>query len=219
MVLLASLFTSEQAAQAAECGLELVLALDVSTSVAPNEFDLQSDGLADAFRDPEVAESITWTSGDVMATVTQWSGPEAQFQTVPWTHLTDAASADAFADAIENQERIYKTSYTAIGEALVHAESLGATNPLRCKRRVIDLSGDGSSNLGRPALPVAEAAKGVTINGLVIQGAWPDPVDFYLNNVVRGKGAFLEIAANFADYARAIRRKLLRELTPNMAAR
>jgi Ca-activated chloride channel family protein len=208
-------------ARAAECGLELVLAMDVSRSVVNSEFDLQMGGLALAFRDPEVAEAITWISGGVMATVTQWSGPEAQLQPVPWTHLTDSASAAAFAAAIERQERAFFASYTAVGEALFHANGLSATNPRRCARRVIDVSGDGASNRGRPVRPVAEAlaANGVTVNGLVIKGAWPDPVEFYLRNVVRGDAAFLETTESFADYADAIKRKLLRELTPQLVAR
>ncbi len=208
-------------ARATACGLELVLAMDVSRSVIKTEFDLQMGGLALAFRDPEVAEAITWTVGGVMATVTQWSGPEAQLQAVPWTHLTDAASAAAFAAAIERLERAYFISYTAVGDALIHANSLSATNPRRCARRVIDVSGDGVSNRGSDVKPVAEAlaAGGVTVNGLVIKGAWPDPVAFYQTNVVRGDGAFLETTEKFADYAEAIKRKLLRELTPQLVAR
>jgi hypothetical protein len=86
---------------------------------------------------------------------------------------------------------------------------------------VIDVSGDGANNRGRPARVEAErlAANGVTVNGLVIKGAWPDPVEYYLSNVVRGDGAFLETTENFADYANAIKRKLLRELTPQVATR
>jgi len=208
-------------ARAAECGLELVLAMDVSRSVVNAEFDLQMGGLALAFRDPELAEAIAWIPGGVMATVTQWSGPEAQVQSVPWTHLTSAASVAAFAAAIERLNRVFFASYTAVGEALFHANGLSASNPRRCARRVIDISGDGASNRGRPARPMAEAlaANGVTVNGLVIKGAWPDPVEYYLSNVVRGNGAFLETTENFADYADAIRRKLLRELTPQLVAR
>ena len=215
VLLVAGLLAGGLPARATECGLELVLAMDVSRSVVKSEFDLQMNGLAAAFRDPEVAEAITWIAGGVMATVTQWSGPEAQAQPVPWTHLTDAASAAAFAAAIERQDRAFHASYTAVGEALFHANRLSATNPRRCARRVIDVSGDGANNKGRPTRPMAEAlaANGVTVNGLVIMGAWPDPVEFYLRNVVRGDGAFLETAANFADYADAIKRKLLRELT------
>jgi Ca-activated chloride channel family protein len=208
-------------ARAAECGLELVLAMDVSRSVIDSEFDLQVGGLARAFRDLEVIEAISWIQGGVMATVTQWSGPESQIQPVPWQHLTDAATAAAFATAIERQQRAFFASYTAIGEALIHANSLSAANPLRCKRRVIDVAGDGASNRGRPVRPMAEAlaANGVTVNGLVILGSWPDPADYYLRNVVRGEGAFLETAESFADYADAIKRKLLREIIPQVAAR
>jgi Ca-activated chloride channel family protein len=221
VLLAAATLSFASPAPAAECGLELVLAMDVSRSVVEAEFDLQMGGLALAFRDPEVAEAIAWVSGGVMATVTQWSGPEAQSQQVPWTYLTDRASVAAFAAAIEREERVFFASYTAVGEALFHAGSLSASNPRRCARRVIDISGDGVSNRGRPALPMAEAlaASGVTVNGLVIMGAWPDPVEYYLGNVVRGDGAFLETTENFADYADAIRRKLLRELAPQMVAR
>jgi Ca-activated chloride channel family protein len=208
-------------ARSTECGLELVLAMDVSRSVVNTEYNLQMRGLAEAFRNPQIIEAATWTPGGVMATVTQWSGPESQAQTVPWTRLTDAASMRAFADAIEGQQRLFFAAYTAVGEALVHANSLSATNPLRCTRRVIDISGDGASNRGQPPRPVADAlaANGVTVNGLVIRGAWPDPAEFYQRNVIRGAGAFLEVAESFTDYAVAMRRKLLREFGPQMAER
>lgn len=209
------------AAPADACGLELVLAIDVSRSVVESEFEIQTGGLAAAFRDSRVVAAITWTEGGIMATVTQWSGAASQEQTVPWSHLTDAASIAAFASAVELQERAFSASYTAIGAALVHADSLGATNPRPCARRVIDVSGDGTSNHGPEPKPVAEtlAARGVTVNGLVILGAWPDPAAYYRDNVVRGDGAFLELAQGFGDYPAAIRRKLLRELAPQLAER
>ena len=221
MLLLSGFLAASAPAQADACGLELVLAMDVSRSVVDSEYDLQMNGLAAAVRDAEVIETINWIQGGMMVIVTQWSGPEAQAQHVPWTHLTNAASIAAFATAIERQDRVFFASYTAVGDALFHADSLSATNPLRCKKRVIDVSGDGASNRGRSARHMAEAlaASGVTVNGLVILGARPDPAEFYLRNVVRGDGAFLETAANFADYANAIKRKLLRELTPEVAAR
>ncbi len=221
MLLVAGALAGATHSPPAECGLELVLAMDVSRSVVNSEYELQMNGLAQAFRDPEVGEAITWVTGGVMATVTQWSGMDAQVQPVPWTYLTDSASATAFAAAIERQERAFHASYTAVGEALFHANGLSATNPRHCTRRVIDVSGDGASNRGRPVRPIAEAlaANGVTVNGLVIKGAWPDPVEYYLSNVVRGDDAFLETTENFADYADAIKRKLLRELTPQLVAR
>ncbi|MEM7423774.1 MAG: DUF1194 domain-containing protein, partial [Pseudomonadota bacterium] len=186
-----------------------------------DEYDLQMRGLSAAFRDPEIVEAIGWVPGGVMATVTEWSGPESQAQVVPWRHLTGTESALGFADEIDANDRRFFAAYTAIGEALWHANQLSATNPMSCRRRVIDVSGDGASNRGREPQGIADAlaANGVTINGLVIRGARPDPATYYVENVVRGPGSFVEIAATFHDYARAIHRKLLRELTPALAAR
>jgi len=217
----ALLLAAAGAAPVRACGLELVLAMDVSRSVVNAEYDLQMGGLAAAFRDPEVIDAIAWTPGGVMATVTQWSGPASQVQSVPWSHLTDAASAAGFAARIESQDRIFFAAYTAVGEALAHANALSASNPAPCARRVIDISGDGVNNRGRAPLDIAEAlaANGVTVNGLVILGAWPDPAAFYRAEVVRGQGAFLETADSFADYAKAIRSKLLRELAPQLTSR
>jgi len=214
-----ALLIAAGAGPARGCGLALVLAMDVSQSVDDAEYQLQMGGLAAAFRDPGIAHAIASIPGGIMATVTQWSGPESQLQTLPWTHLTDAAGAEAFAGAIAAQHRAF-AAYTAIGAALTHASSLLAENARDCARQVIDVSGDGASNQGALPLPIAEglAARGVTVNGLVILGAWPDPAEYYRRNVVRGEDAFLETAANFADYAEAIRRKLQRELGPKLAA-
>jgi Ca-activated chloride channel homolog len=96
----------------------------------------------------------------------------------------------------------------------VHAAEVSATAPQTCKRRVIDISGDGVSNEGREpsAVSGALAARGYTVNGLVIRGADPDPVAHFRSQVIAGPGAFVEIAADYADYPRAILRKLLREI-------
>ncbi|MEM9059936.1 MAG: DUF1194 domain-containing protein [Pseudomonadota bacterium] len=203
------------------CGLELVLAMDVSRSVINDEYNLQMGGMANAFRDPEIIDAIGWIPGGVMATMTQWSGPGQQSQSVGWRHLTNPDTVVSFAREIDFAKRDFFQSFTAIGDALWHANSLSATNPRVCKRRVIDVSGDGISNRGREPVRVADAlaANGVTINAVVIRGARPDPAEYYIDNVVRGPGAFLEVAETFHDYARAIRQKLLRELTPALAGR
>ncbi len=209
------------AAPASACGVELVLAMDVSRSVINAEFDLQFGGLASAFRDPNVIDAISWIPGGVMATVTQWSGPDNQSQSIDWHHLESPASITAFAAKIDATPRRFFAAYTAVGDALWHANSLSATNPKDCKRRVIDISGDGASNRGREPAPVAAAlaANGVTINAVVIKGAKPDPEVYFAQNVIAGTGAFVEVADDFNDYTRAIRDKLLRELTPAFASR
>ncbi|MGD1926489.1 MAG: DUF1194 domain-containing protein [Paracoccaceae bacterium] len=206
---------------ASACGLELVLAMDVSRSVINDEYDMQMGGMANAFRNTEIIDAIGWIPGGVMATLTQWSGSGQQVQSIGWRHLTSPDSVIAFATEIDLTNRKFFQSYTAIGDALWHANSLSATNPRDCKRRVIDVSGDGISNRGREPVRVAEAlaANGVTINAVVIRGARPDPAEYYIDNVVRGPGAFIEVADTFHDYARAIQQKLLRELTPALASR
>ena len=86
-------------------------------------------------------------------------------------------------------------------------------------RRVIDISGDGVNNHG--AGPDWYAAQGMlegyTVNGLAIRGALPDPAEYYQDKLIHGPGAFVEVAADFQDYARAILRKLLRELQAPIA--
>ena len=106
------------------------------------------------------------------------------------------------------------TSRPAIGEALEHARLVSADAPMPCERRVIDVSGDGVSNEGRPPRPVAQtlADLGFTVNGLVIRGADPDPLPHFEMEVIAAPGAFIEVAASFEDYPRAILRKLLREI-------
>ena len=206
-------------APAGACGIELVLAVDVSRSVVNPEYDQQMGGLAAAFRDREIIDAITSIPGGIAVTVFQWSGPESQMQTIPWRLISTPGQIAGFADAIAIDRRRFFAAYTAIGEALWHANALSAGNPWACDRRVIDVSGDGVSNRGRWPREIADAlaANGVTVNALVIAGGHPDPVPYYREEVIAGPSAFIVVADGFADYARAIREKLLRELAPAFA--
>lgn len=206
------------ATPAAACEIELILAMDVSRSVMNAEYDLQMQGLANAFRD-EVVLDLIEGAGGIMATVTQWSGAGDQAQTVPWRWLESRASTLSFADEITNQRRSYFGAYTATGDALLHAAAVSATNPTKCRRKIVDVSGDGKGNRGSdPKAASAQLiASGFTINALAILGAKPSPLDFYARNVIGGPGAFVEAADGFEVYAEAIRRKILRELSPAFA--
>ena len=59
----------------------------------------------------------------------------------------------------------------------------------------------------------------VTVNALVIEGAESEVLSYYITNVIGGQGAFVEIAAGYEDYAAAILRKMLREITIPVAER
>jgi Ca-activated chloride channel family protein len=196
------------------CALELILAVDVSGSIDEREFALQMEGMASAFEDPALIEAVEVQEGGVLVALTQWSGASRQRQVTGWHKLDGAASMATFARAVRESGRDWRNYSTAIGEALHHALRVGGTAPGRCRRRVIDVSGDGVNNEGRPPRAVADAlaALGYTVNGLVIRGDTPDPVKHYEINVLAGPRAFLEIAASFEDYPEAIRRKLLREI-------
>jgi hypothetical protein len=202
-------------AWATEVALELVLAVDCSASVEAHEFVLQMRGLADAFRSPEVVRVIKAAAPNGIAvTVLQWSGASMQVQAVPWRRIHDSGSAARFAALIEATPRQVRWGATAIGEMLKVARGLFDDNGFNGARRVIDISGDGSSNQGEfptlSRLPVI--AQGVVINGLAILNDEPALDQYYRRQVTGGARSFVLSARDFTDFARAIRAKLIREI-------
>ncbi|MEL6767052.1 MAG: DUF1194 domain-containing protein [Pseudomonadota bacterium] len=196
------------------CSLELILALDVSGSIDRREFGIQTEGLAAAFENSRLIAAIEGLPGGMAVTMTHWSGISRQRVMVPWMVIEEPADARAFAARVRGGGRAWRNFSTAIGEAIMHARELSATAPVACDRRVIDISGDGVSNEGRSPAAASDVleAQGFIINGLVIRGADPDPVEQYVDEVIAGPGAFVEVADGFEDYPRAILKKLLREI-------
>jgi len=196
--------------------LELVLAVDASSSVNFEEFQLQMQGIASAFRHPAVVKAIDATgSAGVAVTLVQWSGSGITAQAVDWTLLSSALSSYAFAARIEAAPRLVEGGATAIGSALLYAGALLDANGYEGKRRVIDLSGDGISNEGDFASTARAhlVRQGVTVNGLAILNDEPNLGRYYLAGVVGGPGAFVLTALDFSDFAVAIRQKLVTEIT------
>lgn len=201
------------------CEVALVLAMDVSRSVDAEEFSLIRHGTSAAFRNPEITGLITWLDGGIYVTVTQWSGASEQEQSLPWTLLETHADIAQFADALDAMKRTYRYELTAPGEALDHAAGLLTAVPEACRRNVIDIAGDGVRNSGLETAAQADviAATGTTINGLVVRGDSPDPLEFYQTEIRRGALSFIEVATNYGDFDEAMFRKLLRELTPSLS--
>ena len=202
--------------------LELVLAVDTSGSVDETEYNLQIEGLVWAFRDPGVIAAIIGTSasGGIAATVVHWSSVNDQQQIVPWTLLTDAASAQAFAAAIAaNAKRVFSDS-TGIGGVLRYAERLIARNRFEGRRKTIDVSGDGINNSGIPPWLVRDmvTGSGITVNGLAILNDEPHLHLYYARNVIGGAGAFVVTVSSYSDIVIGMRNKLLREISINIAA-
>ncbi len=198
--------------------LQLVLAVDASGSVNDVRFELQKQGYAAAFRHPRVLQAIrSGMHGSIAVTMTQWTGPALQVQAVPWTHLKDQASLLAFAAAIEKAPRELYSGGTSISGAIDHAMRLLPGAGYRGLKRVIDISGDGANNRGRPVTEARDEAvrAGVIINGLPILALEPFLDTYYFNNVIGGPGSFMIPAESYERFADAVLRKLVLEIAWN----
>ena len=198
--------------------LALVLAVDASGSVDTFRFALQKRGYVAAFRHPRVLEAIrSGPNQAIAATMVQWTGPALQVQVVGWTKIGVGEIPGAFAAAIENAPRSLFGGGTSISGAIDYGSTLLRESPFRTSRRVIDVSGDGSNNRGRPAnLARDEAvAAGIGINGLPILALEPDLDRYYYENVIGGPGAFVVAAQSYETFADAILKKLITEIAAN----
>ena len=202
------------AVAAADCRLALLLALDVSSSVDDDEYLLQVEGVADALMSTDVQAAILAGGGGAVAlSVYEWSGRYQSTVILDWRLLERAEDIAAAAQTLRQARRTYENFPTALGYALgFGAGHLRKAPP--CARRVIDVSGDGITNDGFwPQLAYAHFPfEGVTVNGLAVLGADPDVLDHYMDEVRRGPGAFVETAPGFEGFARAMERKLYREI-------
>ncbi len=195
--------------------VELVLAIDCSYSVDASEFALQKIGLAEAFRHPAVVAAIeAGPHAAIGVTVVQGSGADSQSTVVPWTLVTDAASAAALAARIEAAPRMTQEGATSISAMVAYGIGLIEANGLAGARRVIDISADGRNNTGhriRAVAPLA-AISGVTVNGLAILNEVPTLRFYFEKYVIAGPGAFAMEANDYGRYGGAILRKLIREI-------
>jgi hypothetical protein len=194
--------------------LALLLAFDASASVSYEEFSLIAGGIADALRDPEIAAGLT--TGRARASLCAllvFSGRDAQETMIPWTRLSTPDDVAAFAQRVDDVPRLVPAGLTALGSALLAAETLLAAVP-DAARRVVDLAGDGASNDGPDPAPIRDrlAAAGVTVNGLCVLHEEPDLVDSFTRSVIGGPGSFALPCPDYARFANAMRRKLAREI-------
>jgi hypothetical protein len=203
--------------------LELVLAVDVSRGINPDEARRQREGYAKAFTNPKVIEAIT--SGllrRIAVVYVEWANPDLRTVVIDWTLIRDKASAHAFARQIADAPPT-KGNSTSISALIRFSIPMFEANNYIGTRRVIDISGDGVNNIGG-LITVARAAalaRRITINGLPITDNWPNPSDpfavpdlgpYYRHCVIGGPGAFTVEALSFKDFATAVRRKLILEV-------
>lgn len=195
------------------CETALLLAVDVSGSISTEEYGLQMQGMSEALADPDIIHALV--GGQDKVALVHWSGARNQRLSLDWQHMRTADDVAALASTIATIKRPQDHTDTAIGEALYFSLPLFSKVP-DCLRRVIDLSGDGAENAGH-SLPAARAeveANGITLNGIAIEeNAETTHLTGYFRTYVVTPGGFVITARGLGDYPRAIRAKLLRELT------
>ena len=201
----------------------LVLTVDASGSIDSSEFRLQKEGIAGAVAAPEVLATIrSGRNGRIAIAYVEWGAPGGAQMVVDWMLVGDAASAEEFGRAVLQARRSVQ-SYNAIGDAIDLAVKLHGTCPCRPTRRIIDVSGDNPDNRSHRPAPLARdaaVAQGVTINALAIlqddrlgPNGRPWLVETYERTIIGGFGAFAIAANSRADFARALREKMVLEIS------
>ncbi|WP_037459692.1 DUF1194 domain-containing protein [Skermanella stibiiresistens] len=205
--------------------LELVLAVDVSGSINDEDAALQRGGYARAVTDKRVIEAIqAGTLGRIAVTYVEWADDQLQRTVVDWRVVDGPATAKAFSKALAGGPTVTEAR-TSISALIDHCLGLFADNGFDGTRQVIDISGDGENNVGRPVTLARDDAirAGVTINGLPILRAgllpWAEDRDrrrhldvYYQDNVIGGPGAFVVVVKDAHGFADAIIAKLLKEI-------
>jgi hypothetical protein len=206
--------TTIGAAAATEVDVELVLAVDTSGSIDGEEYQIQHEGYAEAFTSPAVIEAIqAGPLQQIAVTFVEWSGLGHQKQTVGWTLIKDAESARDFAAKIKATPRSY-SDWTCISDAIDFSARLYDDNGFEGQRLVLDISGDGINNNGRPVTDARDdaVAKGIVINGLPILNEDATLDTYYGENVIGGPGSFKIAVKDFETFSSSLMSKLLREI-------
>lgn len=209
--------------------VELVLAVDVSLSMSPEELEIQRHGYVSALTSDEVVKAIQEGAyGRIAVSYFEWAGEDSQKVVVPWTIIASAEDARRVADQL-TAEAPGSARRTSISSAIRYAVDLFAESGFRGTKRVIDISGDGPNNQGPPVLEARDAAlsQGITINGLPLMTnggltssfSIEDLDEYYSNCVIGGPGAFMVPVNDWPQFPETLRRKLVLELADSQPRR
>jgi len=202
--------------------VDLVLAVDVSYSMDPDEQALQREGYVQALTSREFLQALReGANGKIAITYIEWAGQFDQKVIMPWRLIEGPESADAVAAEIAAAP-YRRASRTSIAGALIFAKPLFDNSGYRGLRRVIDVSGDGANNAGPLMVPTRDevVAAGITINGLPIMLKRPmagtmdmEDLDIYYEDcVIGGAGAFVVPIRERTKFIEATRTKLVLEV-------
>jgi len=205
--------------------VELVIAVDVSNSMDPEEQELQREGYVLGLTSREFLTALrSGAHGKVAITYFEWAGLHDQSILMPWRLIDSPESADAVAREIARAP-YRRAPRTSIYGALQFAKPMFDASGYRGHRQVIDVSGDGVNNMGPPVTQMRDEvlAAGITINGLPIMmrrrsgyGMWGmafEHLDVYYEDcVIGGPGSFVIAIKERDQFKEATRTKLVLEI-------
>ena len=206
---------------------ELVFGVDISYSMNRDEQELQRNGYVQALQSQEFLNALKSNAlGKVAIAYIQWASYGDQNTVLDWTLVSSPESAKAAAEklAAAPYRRARRTSISGGVDAAV---KMFEGNGFKGARQVIDISGDGPNNDGRPVTEArADAiAKGISVNGLPLEGIRPylGPADikdldiYYEDCVVGGPDSFMIAVHDVKQFVDATRTKLVREIASRPA--
>lgn len=202
--------------------IELVLAVDISYSMDPDELALQREGYSRALTSPEFLNALKQgIHGKIAVTYFEWAGAQDQKVVVPWRVVEGPESAGSVANEI-SQAPLRRAARTSISGALLFGMNLFESSGQRGIRRVIDISGDGANNSGSLVVIARDEvlSHGITINGLPVMLKRPsystmdiEQLDeYYEDCVIGGPAAFVVPVKDREKFVEAIRTKLVLEI-------
>jgi hypothetical protein len=207
---------------AVDVDAELVIAVDVSNSMDPEEQALQREGYITGLTSREFLNALrSGINGRIAVTYFEWAGPFDQKIILPWRLIDGPDSAAAVTREIAAAP-YRRAPRTSIFGALKFAKPLFDTSGYRGLRRIIDVSGDGTNNIGPPVTLMRDdvVSAGITINGLPIMlkrpyGSGTDIAnldEYYEDCVIGGPGAFVIAIHERDQFKEATRTKLVLEI-------
>ena len=224
LALISALASAQTVAQAEkkEVDAELILAVDVSRSMSPGELEIQRRGYAEALVSREVVSAITsGLLGRVAFLYVEWAGNQSHRVIVDWTLISNQNEAEAFAARLTARfdSALRRTSISGV---LDYGSEQFDKNNFISSRKIIDVSGDGPNNQGRPVLSARDdtLTRGIVINGLPLMTKEGMGRQFHLDNldayyrncVIGGPGSFIVPVLDWNQFPAAVRKKLVLEL-------
>lgn len=199
--------------------VELVLAVDTSRSMDYEEVRIQREGYVEALKHKEFIDAVkSGLTGRIAISYFEWAGYVVPDSVIDWQMIETEQDAIDFAAKLETRP-INTQRRTSISTAITQGAAMIVSSSYRGMRQVIDVSGDGTNNSGNPVAPTRDKAieAGIVINGLAIMlrpsGA-PSGLDkYYADCVIGGPGSFVLPVHKIEDFAVAVRRKLVLEIS------